>query len=138
VLSVLQLQGYVEPAGTNGKWRTTDAGALVSRSKPARYTRASVEAALEALGDRIRRVNEDPTSPFTIEEAVVFGDVLSAKAKIQPANVGVRLKALKEEPETTATKHVARFLKELRGKSALLHVVSYEPWMSERLHLKLI
>jgi hypothetical protein len=96
-----------------------DAGALVSGAKPPRYTRESVEAALTSLADRIRRVNDDHGAGFTIEEAVVFGDILSDKARVQAANVGIRLTLRKEEPETTAAKHVAVFFKELRGKSAL-------------------
>jgi hypothetical protein len=138
VLSVLQLQGYIEPAGTSGKWRTTDAGALVSGTKPARYTRESVEAALISLIDRIRAVNDDRGAGFTIDEAVAFGDILSDKPRVQSANVGVRLTPREDEPETVAAKHIAGFLKELRGKSALLHLQLYEPWMSARSHRKLI
>lgn len=132
VLSVLQLQGYVEPAGSNGKWRITDAGALVSGAKPARYTRQSVETTLEGLGQRIRAVNEDPNAPYSIAE------VLSDKASLQPANVGIRVIPRRTEPEGTAAKRVGSFLRQRRGKSALLHVTPYEAWMTSRTHLKLL
>jgi predicted transcriptional regulator len=33
VLAVMELQGYVEPAGTSKKWRTTEQGDLVSGAK---------------------------------------------------------------------------------------------------------
>jgi DNA-binding IclR family transcriptional regulator len=33
-LAALQLQGYAEPIGHDGKWRTTEAGELVSGGKP--------------------------------------------------------------------------------------------------------
>lgn len=137
-LSVLQLQGYAEPVGASGKWRTTDAGALVSGVKPARCTRASIDRALETLAQRIHVVNHDPNSPFIVDEAVAFGDILSDKARLQPANVGIRLTRRKEEPAIAAAKHVGSFLRELRGKSALLHVVPFEPWMNHRTHRKLL
>lgn len=69
--------------------------------------------------DRIRASNEDPNSPFSVDEAVVFGDILSDKARLQSANVGIRLTSRKEEPEITAAKHAASLLRQLRGKSAL-------------------
>jgi len=43
VLAVMQLQGYVEPAGTSKKWRTTEQGDLVSGAKSPRFTREAVE-----------------------------------------------------------------------------------------------
>ena len=43
VLAVMELQGYVEPAGTSKKWRTTELGDLVSSAKSPRFTRKAVE-----------------------------------------------------------------------------------------------
>jgi len=40
-LVVMQLEGYVAPAGETGKWRTTPQGELVSGSRPPRFTRES-------------------------------------------------------------------------------------------------
>ena len=55
-VAVLQLQGYIEPAGRTGKWRTTEQGELVCGAKPARFTRPSVETALPvfAIASKLR------------------------------------------------------------------------------------
>jgi hypothetical protein len=81
-----------------------------------------VEAALTSLADRIRSANDDQGAGFTVDEAVVFGDILFDKARAQAVNVGIRLTPHKDESQGAAAKHVAGFLKELRGKSALLHL----------------
>ncbi|HTU48496.1 MAG TPA: hypothetical protein VMF91_25770 [Bryobacteraceae bacterium] len=62
--AVLQLQGYIEPVGSTGKWRITQQGDLVSGTKPARFTRQSVEQALNELRDRIQGVSEDPNADY--------------------------------------------------------------------------
>ncbi len=74
-LGVLQVEGYVESAGKTGKWRITEAGELVAEVKPARYTRASVEAAIDSLRDRIQEANADVSVPYTVDRAVLFGDM---------------------------------------------------------------
>jgi len=43
VLPLMKLQGYIEPAGTTKKWRTTEQGDLVSGAKSPRFTREVVE-----------------------------------------------------------------------------------------------
>jgi hypothetical protein len=52
-------------------------------------------------------------SPFAVDEAVVFGDILSDKARLQPANVDVRLQSGKEEPAIATAKHAANSLRYL-------------------------
>ena len=138
---VLQLQGYVEPAGQTGKWRITEEGDLVSGSKSPRFTRQSVEQALDELRDRIKAVNEDPNAEYKITDAVAFGDFLGDGARLQAAEVGVRLARKRSEEVTgSAKEHRAEvaFLKQLHGKTALLHVIPYEDWMSARSHRTLL
>jgi hypothetical protein len=140
-LPVLQLQGYVEPAGRTGKWRITEQGDLVSGAKPPRFTRQSVEDALTALRGRIKAVNEDSNAAYTITEAVAFGDVLGDAARVQAADIGIRLERKADAQSTgSAKEHAAElaFLKQLRGKTALLHVQPFEDWMRTRSHRNLL
>jgi hypothetical protein len=140
-IAVLQLQGYIQPAGNTGKWRGTEQGAIVSGAKPPRFTRQNVENALAAIRDRIKSANEDPQAPYRIVEAVAFGDFLRDAARVQAAEVGIRL-----EPRSgtsviaSAEEHAAEldFLKQLRGRTALLHVIPYENWMGSRSHDRLL
>src|SRR5260370_23765611 len=76
-VAAMQLQGYVEPIGRTQKWRTTEEGQTVSGAKTPRFTRKAVEQALSTLADRIRATNNDPSSPYSISEAVAFVDFLS-------------------------------------------------------------
>lgn len=138
---VLQLQGYIEPAGQTGKWRITEQGDLVSGSKSPRFTRESIEQALDELRDRIKAVNEDPIADYKISDAVAFGDFLGDAARVQAAEVGIRLMPKKTEASNASAKqHRAElaFLKQVRGKTALLHVERYEQWMRSRSHRDLI
>jgi DNA-binding transcriptional regulator YhcF (GntR family) len=50
VLAVMELQGYVEPAGTGKKWRTTEQGDLVSGAKSPRFTREAVNSVFQRVG----------------------------------------------------------------------------------------
>jgi hypothetical protein len=142
VLAVMELQGYVEPAGTSKKWRTTEQGDLVSGAKTPRFTREAVEQGLSALRDRIQGINQDTNAPYRVTEAVAFGDFLSDRARLQAADVGIRLAPRKSGTNETETarEHAAEeaFLKELRGKTASLHFQRYEEWMSARSHRKLL
>jgi len=142
VLAVMELQGYVEPAGTSKKWRTTEQGDLVSGAKTPRFTRQAVEQGLSALRDRIQGINQDTNAPYRVTEAVAFGDFLSDRARLQAADVGIRLAPRKSGANETETarEHAAEvaFLKELRGKTASLHIQRYEEWMSARSHRKLL
>jgi hypothetical protein len=138
VISVLELEGYIEPAGTTTKWRATDAGRTVSGAKTPRFTPASIESALSALRDRIRAMNADPNATYSVSKAVAFGDFLRDLPRVQAASVGLALQPRKPEPPTTQTKHVKAALKQLRGKSAMLTVQPYEPWMANRSHRDLL
>ena len=140
-IGALELQGYIQPAGQTGKWRITEEGDLVSGAKAPRFTRQSFEDALDDLRDRIKAVNADANADYEITDAVAFGDFLGDSARVQPAEVGIRLKPKKtEESAASAKQHRAEltFLKQLRGKSVLLHVIPYEEWMSARSHLRLL
>lgn len=140
-ITVLQLQGYVEPAGSTGKWRVSEEGDIVSGAKPPRFTRKSVEDALAGVRERIQDVNRDAAAPYRITEAVAFGDFRRDAARVQAADVGIRLVSNSDSGATTSAKeHAAEleFLKKLRGKSSLLHVVPYEDWMSSRSHVRLL
>jgi hypothetical protein len=137
----LNLPQEIEPAGQTGKWRITEQGNLVSGSKSPRFTRQSVEQALDELQHRIKAVNEDPNADYKISDAVAFGDFLGDAARIQAAEVGIRLMPKKPEASTASAKqHRAElaFLKQLRGKTALLHVERYEEWMRSRSHRDLL
>ena len=101
-----------------------------------------MEQALSALHDRIQVINEDTNAPYKVTDAVAFGDFLSDRSRLQAAAVGIRLvprKSGKTETET-AREHAAEeaFLKQLRGKTASLHIQPYEEWMSARSHRKLL
>ena len=140
-ITVLQLQGYIETAGNTGKWRVTEEGEIVSGAKPPRFTRKSVEDALAGVRDRIMQVNKDAASPYRVTEAIAFGDFLRDPARVQAADVGIRLTSSSDSGATASAKeHAAEldFLKKLRGKSSLLHVVTYEDWMSSRSHIRLL
>ena len=140
-VTVLQLQGYIQPAGNTGKWRVTEQGEIVSGAKPPRFTRQNVEKALAAIRDRIKSANEDPHAPYRIVEAVAFGDFLRDAARVQAAEVGIQLEPRSgTSPVASAEEHAAEldFVKQLRGKTALLHVIPYEDWMSSRSHQRLL
>ena len=138
-IAVLQLQGYIEPAGRTGKWRVTEQGDVVSGAKSPRFTRRGVQDGLDKLRNRIKAINEDPNADYKITDAVAFGDFLGDAARVQ-AEVGIQLAPKNEEFTGSAKEHRAElaFLKQLRRKSALLHVVPYEEWMSARSHLRLL
>jgi hypothetical protein len=140
--SAMQLQGYAEPIARTQKWRTTEAGLTVSGAKNARLTRKAVEQALSALRDRIQAITNDKNAEYTISEAVAFGDFLSQDARVQPAEVGIRLTPRNTDVDASASaveyKAEEAFLKLLRGKSAALHIQAYEPWMSARSHRKVL
>jgi hypothetical protein len=99
----MQLQGYVEPIARTQKWRTTEAGLAVSGSKTARLTPEAVEQALSALRDRIQAINNDKNPEYTVSEAVAFGDFLSQDARVQPAEVGIRLTSRNTDVDGSAS-----------------------------------
>lgn len=141
-LAVMQLEGYVAPAREAGRWRTTPQGELVSGSKPPRFAREGVEKALSELAERVRKTNDDPNASYRITDAVAFGDFLNGGPKSQSADVGVRLVLRDHSPgdaESARDKAAeSAFLRNLRGKTPLVHLVPYEPWMSPRSHRNLL
>lgn len=140
-ITVLQLQGYIQPAGNTGKWRVTEQGEIVSGAKPPRFTRQSVEDALADLRDRIKAANKNPNAGYRITEAVAFGDFLRDAVRVQAADVGIRLVPKSDSGAIASAQEYAaelNFLKEVRGKTALLHVIPYDDWMSSRSHQRLL
>jgi hypothetical protein len=141
-VSAMQLQGYAEPIARTKSWRTTEAGLTVSGAKTARLTCKAVEQALSTLRDRIQAINNDKRAEYTVSEAVAFGDFLTQDARVQPAEVGIRLTPRNTDVDASASaveyKAEEAFLKRLRGRSAALHIQAYEPWMSARSHRKLL
>lgn len=139
VIAILELQGYVKSAGAN-EWMTTLSGEEVSGSKPPRFTRERVQQALDDLRRRIADLNRDSRSPYKISEAVAFGDFLSDRPRVQPAEVGIGLESRRPgDDANSAEEHKARrvFLRELKGKRGVLQVREFEKWMSNRTHLDL-
>jgi hypothetical protein len=140
-IAMLELQGYIEPAGRTGKWRITEEGDLVSGAKSPRFTRESIDEALAALRERLKAVNDDRDAAYTVTAAVAFGDFLRDQSRVQAADVGIRLQPKADAQSTASARaHAAElsFLKELRGKTALLHLRPYEDWMQARSHRDLL
>lgn len=145
-LAGMQLQGYIEPIDRTKKWRTTDAGRVVSGAKTPRFTRQAIEKALSLLTDRIRASNDIPNAEYTVSEAVAFGDFLTDRARVQAADIGLRLTPRRDplgkdtSGSSLVKEHKAEeaFLKQLRGKSALCHIEPYQDWMGKRSHQKLL
>jgi hypothetical protein len=149
VVALLQLQGYVQAeAHKSGEWMTTPAGETVSGAKTPRFDRATVEGAIASLKQRIEETNKDRAARFQITRAVVFGDFLAKdRARVQAADVGVELVRRNDEraADEIAVAHSAveareeqAFLRQLRGRSALLNLKTYADWMSKRSHEKLL
>lgn len=140
-LAILEMQGYVKPSGS-AEWITTQAGEIVSGSKLPRYSRETVERSLESFADHLRRVNEDASAEYKIAYAVAFGDFLSGRARVQAADVGIHLEP--RNPEAHDLKSAAEqnrqeaFLKQLRGRTPLVNLHPFAPWMSARTHRNLL
>src|ERR1700726_3206314 len=58
VTALLAAQGYVQLDRGN-EWMTTPAGESISEAKAPRFTRESVERAVESLRERIKQINKD-------------------------------------------------------------------------------
>jgi hypothetical protein len=125
----VQVQGYAEPIARTQKWRTSEAGLTVSGAKTAPLTRKAVDQALSALRDRIQAINSDKKADYTVSEAVAFGDFLTQDARVQPAEVGIRLTSRNTDVDASASavEHKAEqaFLEQLRGTSAAVHIQPY-------------
>ena len=137
ILTLLQLQGYVQQKSDSQEWLTTAPGEIVSGSTLPRLSRESVAQALAALADRIRAINRDPKVEFKIIKAVAFGDFLSDCPKVQAADVGIELRRRNPASAHDQTSEPA-FLKQLAPKSRFLHIRPYEKWMAERPHRSLL
>jgi hypothetical protein len=148
VVALLQIQGYVQAEShKSGEWVTTPSGETVSGAKPPRFDRETVEAALTSLKQRIQDTNQDRAAKFQITRAVAFGDFLSKdRTRVQTAEVGIELarKDKKRNSEEIAALHSAAeareeqlFLRQLRGRSALINLEPYSEWMGTRTHQKL-
>jgi DNA-binding transcriptional regulator YhcF (GntR family) len=143
VVALLEAQGYVQRAKGKDDWIATPAGESVSGAKTPRFTRESVEQAVAALKDRIKRSNQDRMSVFRITDAVAFGDfLLKDRPRVQAADVGIGLKRRGEADEELRSASDAKaeraFLRQLRGRTALLNIKPYAEWMSRRSHLDLL
>ena len=139
ILPVIQMQGYINPY--HDEWVTTTAGEDVSGARAPRFAPEKVEEALAELRERIKAVNKDSKSPYKITEAVALGDFLQQKARVQPAEVGIRLEARKaKRGESLATQHAGEraFLRQLRAKAATVNTLPYAEWMSGRTHRRLL
>lgn len=141
-LTILEMQGYAKPAGSKNEWITTPEGEAVSGSKFPRYTRAAVERSLSAFADHLKRVNDDSHSPYKIVEAIAFGDFLTSRARVQAADIGIRLQprndAARERRSAQQETSEAGFLRQLRGGTPLLNLLPYAGWMATRSHRKLL
>jgi hypothetical protein len=98
-LAILEMQGYVKATGSK-EWMTTPQGEIVSGSKFPKYSRESVERSLASFADHLKRVNQDSSAEYKIADAVAFGDFLSGRARVQAADIGIRL-----EPRNPAAHH---------------------------------
>jgi hypothetical protein len=140
VVALLEAQGYVARA-EKGAWLTTAAGESVAGAKTPRFSRESVGEAVESLKERIKEVNKDKNARFKIAQAVAFGDfLLTGRAKVQAADVGIRLAArgaTGELKSASDAKAENKFLRELRGKAQMLNLRPYAEWMSKRSHSNL-
>jgi hypothetical protein len=143
VVALLQAQGYVQPGHANGEWVTTPSGETVSGAKTPRFDRLSVKEALTALQGRIKQSNTNPKTPFEIADAVAFGDfLLTGRVRVQAADVGIRLVRREARDSSVQSASDAReeraFLRQLRGRTALLTLGPYADWMKQRTHLDLL
>jgi len=140
-LAILEMQGYVKANGSK-EWMTTPQGEIVSGSKIPRYSRKTVEQSLSSFADHLKRVNADSSAEYKIADAVAFGDFLSDRARVQAADIGIRL-----EPRNLTGHHPhwaseqsrqEAFLKQLRGRTPLVNLHPYAEWMDARTHRKLL
>lgn len=141
-LAILEMQGYAKPTGSKNEWMTTPEGEAVSGSKFPRYSRATVDRSIAAFADHLKRVNDDSQSPYKIAEAVAFGDFLTSRARVQAADIGIRLQPRNDDARGRRSARQetseARFLSQLRGRTPLLNLLPYAGWMATRTHRKLL
>jgi hypothetical protein len=138
-LAVLQMQGYVKPGAQRDEWMTTLDGDAVSGATAPRFSGDTVKQALADLRARIAAVNKDAKAEFRITNAVAVGDFLGDRARVQAADVGIELARRKagKPPKRISKAEERAFLRALRGGKQMIRLVTFEPWMMEREHLKL-
>jgi hypothetical protein len=139
-LTVLRIQGYIKPGEGKNEWMTTVDGDAVSGATSPRFSAVTVRQALDDLRSRFKALNKDGKAEFKIVSAVAFGDFLSDGSRVQAADVGVELVS-RNDSKTRKAKPRAReraFLKTLRGGRQMVRLVAFEPWMRERVHLRLV
>src|SRR5665213_1839484 len=133
-LTLLELQGYIKAAAAEpGAWLTTEDGNIVSGSAAPRFARQRVLAALTSLGKQLKAVNRQSDERYRVRDAVAFGDFLNGQARVQAADVGIRLERKKSGNTDNTTivsgsEHRARraFLKKLRNKNPMFQLHAYE------------
>ena len=137
---------YREPSWEPTGEEATDTGEPVGArhsAKAARFTPKSVEQALSDLRERIQAVNADEAESHRVTRAVEFGDFLSDRVRVQAVTVGIELERRAQAKVDDRSTAAARgeedaFLKQLNGKSTILRLQRYEPWMSHRSHRDLL
>lgn len=141
-VALLAAQGYAQ-AAPEGEWMTTPAGESVAGAKLPRFSRESVEQAVESLKGRINRANKDSKVTFRITDAIAFGDfLLKERTRVQGADVGIGLvqrgEASGERRSAFSAKAESQFLRQLRGRAGFLHIRPYANWMRRRSHRDLL
>jgi hypothetical protein len=142
VIAFQEALGYIKRASSN-EWMTSPEGESVSGAKFPRFARESVEQAVASLKGHIKQVNKESQEIFRITHGVAFGDfLLGDRPRVQAADVGIALARAGEAESVphsaTAAKAERQFLKQLRGKTALLHIHPYAAWMGKRSHVNLL
>ena len=140
-IAILEMQGYAKPSGSKDEWITTPQGESVSDSKFPRYSRTTLKHSLDSFADHLKRVNEDSSAPYRIADAVAFGDFLSDRARVQAADIGIRLASRDSAAAPNSAGEQARqaaFLRQLRGRTPLINLLPYADWMGARTHRNLL
>ena len=95
LLRVVVSEGYVERAEIYGEWRygNTAKGGQLARASAARpVSRAKAEQALTEFLGRCDDVRTRPEFLFTVEEAILFGSMLTDKPKVSDVDVAIALR----------------------------------------------
>jgi hypothetical protein len=136
-IKALQIQWYIKQSEEDpNEWVTAIGGETVSGSKMPRFDRQGVEASLAPLKERIKSLNADTHAPYRVVRAVAFGDFMSARARVQAADVGTESAPHDVRGGRRGTK--SEFMKQLRARDVKLNLVQYETWMGGRSHNNLL
>jgi hypothetical protein len=96
-LVILEMQGYIQPAGTK-EWMTTQQGEIVSGSKFPKYSHEIVEQSFASFADHLKRVNQDSSAEYKVADAVAFGDFLAGGAIRPKTAKSLLTKSLRLDP----------------------------------------